>query len=96
MLLHPTSLVFLGVAYQNLGDAVKGEESFKKAIHSNPELPLARQVEYATLPPSNTFFFYQELHYDVQAMINPSGFNTLECFSRALSTFMRNLSGGTI
>ncbi|KAF9395270.1 Superkiller protein 3 [Podila verticillata] len=37
------ALVFLGVAYQNLGDAVKGEESFKKAIQSNPELPLARQ-----------------------------------------------------
>ncbi|KAG0361729.1 Superkiller protein 3 [Podila minutissima] len=37
------ALVFLGVAYQNLGDAAKGEESFKKAIQSNPELPLARQ-----------------------------------------------------
>ncbi|KAG0345117.1 Superkiller protein 3 [Podila humilis] len=37
------ALVFLGVAYQNLGDAVNAEDSFKKAIQSNPEHPLARQ-----------------------------------------------------
>ncbi|KAG0295601.1 Superkiller protein 3 [Dissophora globulifera] len=36
------ALVFSGVAYQNLGQAVKGEESFKRAIFVNPELPLAR------------------------------------------------------
>ncbi|KAF9427265.1 Superkiller protein 3 [Podila epigama] len=37
------ALVFLGVAYQNLGDAVNSEKSFETAIQNNPELPLARQ-----------------------------------------------------
>ncbi|KAF9106846.1 Superkiller protein 3 [Mortierella sp. AM989] len=36
-------LVFLGIAYQNLGQADKGEEHFKKAISVSPELPLARE-----------------------------------------------------
>lgn len=66
MLLYPTSLVFLGVAYQNLGDAAKGEESFKKAIQSNPELPLARQVYYAT--PKHFIFFAE--NYSVKSKRN--------------------------
>ncbi|KAG0211885.1 Superkiller protein 3 [Mortierella sp. NVP41] len=36
-------LVFTGLAYQNLGQADKGEAAFKKAIAVNPELPLARE-----------------------------------------------------
>ncbi|KAF9198939.1 Superkiller protein 3 [Haplosporangium sp. Z 27] len=36
-------LVFSGLAYQNLGQADKGEEHFKKAIKANPELLLARE-----------------------------------------------------
>ncbi|KAG0046177.1 Superkiller protein 3 [Gryganskiella cystojenkinii] len=36
-------LVFSGLAYQNLGQADKGEDAFKRAISSNPELPLAQE-----------------------------------------------------
>lgn len=37
--------MFSGLAYQNLGQADKGEEAFKNAIASNPELPLAQEVK---------------------------------------------------
>ncbi|KAF9195193.1 Superkiller protein 3 [Haplosporangium sp. Z 11] len=36
-------LVFSGLAYQNLSQVDKGEECFKKAIATNPDLPLARE-----------------------------------------------------
>ncbi|KAF9908643.1 Superkiller protein 3 [Linnemannia zychae] len=36
-------LVFSGLAYQNLGQADKGEMAFKRAISISPELPLARE-----------------------------------------------------
>ncbi|KAK3827007.1 MAG: hypothetical protein J3R72DRAFT_496527 [Linnemannia gamsii] len=36
------ALVFSGLAHQNLGHADKGEIAFKRAISTNPELPLAR------------------------------------------------------
>ncbi|KAF9932323.1 Superkiller protein 3 [Linnemannia zychae] len=40
---HYMALVFSGLAYQNLGQADKGETAFKRAISISPELPLARE-----------------------------------------------------
>ncbi|KAF9970669.1 Superkiller protein 3 [Actinomortierella ambigua] len=37
------ALAFAGLAHQNLGNVKEGEEAYKKAIESNPDLPLARQ-----------------------------------------------------